>query len=139
MAETTRSTGRWALGAFLLGAGLSHLTWNRVEFRAMVPGWLPLSDDLVVLASGVVEIALGAALIALPGFRVRIGWIVAAFLVLVLPGNIAQLVDGTDAFGLDSDRARALRLLFQPPLILWALWSTGAWRDRRTARRVHPL
>jgi uncharacterized membrane protein len=83
-----------------------------------------------VVVSGVVEISLGGALIALPGRRVQIGWLVAAFFVLVFPGNISQFVTRTDAFGLDSDGARAARLVFQPLLVLWALWSTGAWRRR---------
>ena len=124
----TRTIGRLALGAFLLLAGLSHLTWNRSEFLAQVPPWLPLNGDAVVLVSGVVEIGLGSALIALPGRPVQIGWLVAAFFVVIFPGNISQFVTKTDAFGLNTDGARAARLAFQPLLVLWALWSTGAWR-----------
>jgi uncharacterized membrane protein len=124
--------GRVVLGLFLLLAGLSHLTVGRETFTAQVPDWLPLPDDLVVVGSGVVELALGASLIALPRHRVAVGWIVAAFFVAIFPGNISQYVNHIDAFGLTSDRARALRLLFQPLLVLWALWSTGAWRDRGT-------
>lgn len=126
-----RTAARWALGIFLFGAGVSHLTWNRTEFLAQVPPWLPVDADFVVLASGVVEIVLGMALIALAGRRVAMGWIVAAFFVAVFPGNVSQFVTGTDAFGLDSDRERAIRLLFQPLLVVWALWSTGAWREWR--------
>ncbi len=36
---------------------------------------------------------------------------------------------------LDSDSKRLARLFFQPLLVVWALWATGAWaawRDRRT-------
>jgi uncharacterized membrane protein len=120
------------LGLFLLLAGISHLTVGREEFAAQVPDWLPLPDDLVVVGSGVVELALGASLIALPRHRVAVGWIVAAFFVAIFPGNISQYVNQVEAFGLTSDLARALRLLFQPLLVLWALWSTGAWRDRGT-------
>lgn len=130
-----RTVGRIALGALLLLAGTSHLTWAREEFGAQVPTWIPLDEDPVVLASGVVEIALGAALVALPRQRVRVGWIVAAFFVAVFPGNINQLVNHVDAFGLDSDRARWLRLPFQPVLIALALWSTEAWRRRREVLR----
>ena len=82
-----------------------------------------------------VELALGGALVALPKQRVTVGWVVAAFFVAIFPGNISQLVTRTDAFGLDSDRARAIRLLFQPLLVVWALWSTGAWRAWRRAPR----
>jgi uncharacterized membrane protein len=90
--------------------------------------------DLVVLASGVVEIGLGIALIVAWKYRVQIGWAVAFFFVAVFWGNISQYLNGVDAFGLDSDRARAIRLLFQPLLVMWALWSTGAWRDYRSPR-----
>ena len=129
------TTARIILGAFLLMAGVGHLTTQREAFQAQVPTWLPLDPDFVVVASGVVEIALGVALIALPRHRVAIGWIVAAFFVAVFPGNISQFVTGTDAFGLDTDTARLIRLFFQPLLVVWALWSTGAWAAWRASRR----
>ena len=103
--------------------------------RAQVPRWLPFSDDFVVVASGFVEIALGGALVALGRYRIIVGWIVAAFFVAIFPGNISQYTNRIDAFGLDSDRARAIRLLFQPLLVVWALWSTGAWQAWRQRRR----
>lgn len=121
-----RTFARWTLGGILLVAGVAHLTSQRVEFRAQVPSWFPLDDDLVVLASGVVELALGAALIALRRHRVLVGIIVAIFFVAVFPGNIAQWTDGTDAFGLDTDVKRFVRLLFQPVLVAWSAWASGA-------------
>ena len=130
-----RTIGRLVLGAFLLFAGVAHLTSQRQEFQAQVPGWIPLDPDLVVVSSGVVEIALGAGLILVRRHRAVLGWIVAAFFVAVFPGNISQYVTGTDAFGLDSDRARLIRLFFQPVLVVWALWSTGAWAAWRRGRR----
>jgi uncharacterized membrane protein len=60
--------------------------------------------------------------------------VAAAFFVAVFPGNVSQFVDGDAAFGLDSDTARAVRLVFQPVLIAWALWSTGAWAAWRASR-----
>ena len=123
-----RGVSQVALGAFLMSAGVSHLTASRMEFQAQVPTWLPLDPDFVVLSSGIVEILLGLALITLWGFRKRVGLVVALFFVAIFPGNINQFVNGIDAFGLNSDSARAVRLLFQPVLILWALWSTGALR-----------
>ena len=133
--EFVRTFARWLLGAVLTFAGVGHLTFARQSFVAQVPQWLPLPVDLVVLASGVVEILLGLSLILLARYRVAVGWIVAAFFVAVFPGNLEQFVRGTDAFGLDSDIARAVRLVFQPVLVLWALWSTGAWRAWRSRRR----
>ncbi|WP_298587144.1 hypothetical protein [uncultured Kocuria sp.] len=130
-----RTLARVLLGLVLLGAGISHLTVARQEFTAQVPGWMPVPDDAVVLGSGVVEIVLGAALVLLPRRRVLLGWLAAAFFVAVFPGNVSQYLTRTDAFGLDTDRARGVRLLFQPLLVLWALWSTGAWRAWRRSRR----
>jgi uncharacterized membrane protein len=116
------------LGFALAYAGVGHLTTNRQEFQAQVPTLLKDYADFVVLASGVVEIALGVGLIALWRYRVQLGWLVAAFFVAIFWGNISQYVNGVDAFGLNSDRARLMRLFFQPLLVVWALGSTGAWR-----------
>ena len=120
------------LGLGLMFAGFSHLGTNRVEFRAQVPTLFKDYADFVVLASGVVEILLGLGLIAASKYRAQIGWVVAVFFVAIFWGNISQFINGVDAFGLNSDRARATRLLFQPLLVIWALWSTGAWRAWRT-------
>jgi uncharacterized membrane protein len=127
---STRTIGRWLLGLALAGAGIGHLTWARDEFQAQVPEWFPVDDDVVVLGSGLVEIALGSSLLLVRGERRRtVGWAVAAFFVAIFPGNIAQYVEGTSAFGLDTDGKRLLRLFFQPVLVAWALWSTGALSD----------
>ncbi|MEY4236864.1 MAG: hypothetical protein RL578_170 [Chloroflexota bacterium] len=125
-----RRVSQVALGAFLMSAGVSHLTVSRLEFQAQVPTWLPLDPDFVVISSGIVEILLGLALITLWRFRKRVGLVVALFFVAIFPGNINQFVNGIDAFGLNSDSARAVRLLFQPVLVLWALWSTEAVRRK---------
>jgi uncharacterized membrane protein len=124
------------LGVFLLLAGIGHLTSLRAEFLAQVPNWVPLDADLVVVLSGIAEIALGGALVFLPKYRAIVGWAVALFFVLIFPGNIAQYVNRIDAFGLNSDMARFIRLFFQPVLIVWALWSTGAWLIWRRSSAV---
>ena len=138
MSDTAPSTGlgfrsalRWLLGAALIGAGVGHLTVQRTEFRAQVPSWFPIDEDVVVIVSGIVEIALGTALIGLPRHRVLVGTIVAAFFVVIFPGNIAQWREGVDAFGLDTDGKRFARLFFQPVLVIWALGATGAWQAYR--------
>lgn len=127
-----QNIARLLLGLALLSTGISHLTTGRTEFLAQVPPWLPLDGDLVVVLSGIVEIILGAALIILPRYKALIGWIVAIFFILIFPGNISQYVNRIDAFGLDTDTARFIRLFFQPVLVIWALWSTGAWQAWRT-------
>lgn len=123
-----QNIGRYLLGSFLTYTGIGHLTFLRKEFLAQVPPWLPISADTVVLLSGIVEIVLGLSLLFLYSQRIKVGWIVAVFLVAVFPGNIAQLVEHKDAFGMNSDITRWLRLPMQPALIFLALWSTGAWQ-----------
>ena len=131
-----RRLPQMVLGFALAYAGVGHLTTSRQEFQAQVPTVFADYADFVVLASGVVEIALGVGLIALWKYRVQLGWLVAAFFVAIFWGNISQYVNGVDAFGLNSDRARFIRLLFQPLLVMWALGSTGAWTTWRS--RVKP-
>lgn len=131
-----RNIARILLGVALLFAGISHLSTARATFVAQVPAWVPLDADFVVVASGVVEIVLGLALIVLLGQRAIVGLVVALFFIAIFPGNISQLVTRTDAFGLDSDAARIIRLFFQPVLVIWALWSTGAWRYLRSKMLV---
>ena len=132
-----QSVFRIILAVFLGLAGVGHLSVLRQEFLAQVPTWLPIDSDLVVVFSGVVEIVLGVGLIILPGiYRVMIGWATAAFFVLIFPGNISQYVNQIDGFGLNSDLSRLIRLFFQPVLVIWALWSTGAWRAWRQTKSI---
>jgi uncharacterized membrane protein len=126
--ELIRKATQVLLGSALIYTGISHLTTGRIEFQTQVPSWVPFSADFVVLASGVVEIILGLSLASLH-YRKEVGIATALFFIAIFPGNISQYLNGIDAFGLDSDRARTIRLLFQPLLVIWALWSTGAWRS----------
>jgi len=125
---------RILLGAFLTLAGISHLTFARDAFQAQVPAWVPLDPDFVVVASGVVEIVLGLSLLFLKRYRAWVGVVVALFFIAIFPGNISQFVTHTDSLGLDTDLARGIRLLFQPLLVILALWCTGAWRAFRQWR-----
>ncbi|UTT59127.1 DoxX family protein [Cellulosimicrobium cellulans] len=128
------TVARVALGLALVGAGISHLTVAREEFQAQVPSWFPVDDDVTVLASGAVEIALGGSLVVLSRWRVAVGLVAAAFFVVIFPGNVGQWLEHQDGFGLDTDAKRFGRLFFQPVLVAWALWSTGALRALRRAR-----
>ncbi len=123
------------LGIALTYAGTTHLTNNRQEFQAQVPTWLPLDPDFVVIASGIVEIFLGVSLLTLWRYRTQVGLTVALFFVLIFPGNINQYVNQIDAFGLNTDTERLIRLFFQPLLVLWALWSTGALSSIRVFKK----
>ena len=116
------------LGAALIFTGIGHLTFSRPTFQAQVPAWLPLDPDFVVLASGVVEICIGLALTSISKYQAQIGLLAAVFFIAIFPGNISQYLTHTDAFGLNTDEARFIRLFFQPILVAWALWATGALR-----------
>lgn len=132
--HTAKTILRILLGAFMAYAGTSHLTFNRTEFIAQVPMWLqfsPTFTDFVVLASGVVEIALGLSMIFLTRHKATVGALLAIFYVLIFPGNINQYVNHIPAFGLNTDTARLVRLFFQPVLIAWALWTTGGCAQLR--------
>jgi uncharacterized membrane protein len=133
-----RLIGRIILSAILIIAGIGHFV-NTQEFIAQVPPWAP-APEFIIYISGVVEITLGIALLTLPKFRVYVGLLAAGFFVVIFPGNISQFVTQTDAFGLDSDTSRFIRLLFQPVLVVLALWSSGAWgaiRERKAHREVN--
>jgi len=125
-----RSFFRVLLGLALVVAGTSHLTFARKEFTAQVPDFVPVDDDTTVLASGVAEITLGSALVLAPRPARRfVGSVAALFFTVIFPGNLSQWVNRRDAFGLDSDEKRFVRLFGQPVLIALALWST---RGRRS-------
>ena len=128
--QLIKQVAQLLLGVFLTTVGYSHLGSNRTEFLAQVPSWLPLNGDFVVVASGIVEIALGVSLITttfiFTHYRKQAGIVVAIFFILIFPGNINQYLNQIDAFGLDTDQKRLIRLFFQPILVIWALWSSGA-------------
>lgn len=122
---------RILLGSIMTLAGIGHLTFQRDEFLAQVPRWLPTDPsfmDFVVLSSGIVEITLGLLMIFLSKHKAKVGVALAVFYILIFPGNISQYTNGIDAFGLDTDQKRLIRLFFQPVLVVWALWSTGGWK-----------
>lgn len=136
MLQETRTTplqnvGRGVLGSFMVGAGTGHLSFARGPFQAQVPDWVPMDKDVVVLLSGVVEIGLGLTLLFNKRHRALVGLGLAAFFAAVFPGNLHQYAKHLSAFGLDTDTKRLVRLFFQPVLMGWALWSTGAMKARR--------
>jgi len=124
---------RIVLGSFMILAAIGHLTYQRSAFQAQVPNWVPLGKDLVVVLSGIVEFGLGICMMFWKKERVVVGMTLAVFYILVFPGNIAQYVNGISAFGLDTDTKRFIRLFFQPVLIFWSLWSTGALKSIRNS------
>lgn len=127
---------RIVLGLFMVLAGIGHLTFQRKEFQAQVPNWVPIDRDITVLLSGVAEIALGLSLLFYRKQRAKVGIVLTLFFIAVFPGNIAQYLNHRNAFGLNTDSARFARLFFQPVLIVWALWSSGAISFIKNRRQV---
>ena len=113
----------------MLYIGIAHLSFRRIEFQAQVPNWLTTDDglmDLVVLISGYIEIAFGILMVVGDKLKVKTGIALGIFYILIFPGNINQYINEIDSLRLDSDNKRLIRLFFQPLLVLWAFWSTGA-------------
>lgn len=132
MKTRLKQFSRVFLGAFMIFAGCSRFGERSVEFRAVVPRWLTQDEswmDLIIATSAYVEIALGLATIFLVKHKVKVGYIYALFLVVVFTGNWSQYTNNINAFGLDTDQKRFIRLLFQPVLILWILWATDGLKQ----------
>ena len=120
---------RILLGLIMLYIGIAHLSFRRIEFQAQVPTWLTTNEgmmDLVVLISGYIEIAFGILMIVGGKLKVKTGIALGIFYILIFPGNINQYVNEINSLRLDSENKRLIRLFFQPLLVLWAFWSTGA-------------
>jgi uncharacterized membrane protein len=127
--STIQNIFRILLGLIMLYIGIAHLSFRRIEFQAQVPTWLTTDKglmDLVVLISGYVEIAFGILMILGGKLKVKTGIALGVFYILIFPGNINQYINEIDSLRLDSDNKRLIRLFFQPLLVLWAFWSTGA-------------
>lgn len=130
--STPQNIARIVLGTFMIIAAIGHMSFSRAEFQAQVPDWIPFfSKDFVVIASGIVELLFGLSMVFLTRYKVYVGIALAVFYVLIFPGNISQYVNHVDAFHLNTDTARLVRLFFQPILVLWALWSTGTFKAFR--------
>ena len=84
---------RILLGSFMVLASIGHFTFSRMEFRAQVPNWIPLSKNLVIIISGIIELGFGLAMIFWGKERTRIGIALAVFYLLIFPGNIVQYIN----------------------------------------------
>ena len=116
---TLRRASPYVLAALLLGAGAAHLI-RPEAFDGLVPPFLPGAARTWTYASGLVELAVGAA-VATPRTRCRGGLAAAALFVAVFPGNVYMALEPGDV-----PRWAALaRLPLQVPLVLWGLQVAG--------------
>ena len=114
-----RTWSPYLLAALLAGAGTSHLLrpgW----YDGLVPPWLPGPARGWTLVSGVVEIAVAAA-VAVPRTRRTGGLAAAVLFVAVFPGNVWMALEpgGVPRW------AAVARLPLQLPLVLWGLQVAG--------------
>jgi uncharacterized membrane protein len=110
-------------GPVYVAAGLLHFLKPRIYERIMPP-WLPAHRALVY-ASGVAEMAGGAALLA-PSRGVRRfgGRFMTATLVAIFPANVHMALNPDEYRGIPGGRpALYARLPFQALFIAWALAS----------------
>jgi uncharacterized membrane protein len=134
---SVRERSRIALALGMAVAGVSHLA-NPLPFVQHLPTWVP-ERYLIVYVSGLMEIALGAALLAPARFRPLIGAGLAAYLVSVFPGNLYVAVAGVDVVGQPGGIYPWLRLPLQAVFIWLALWSTGATSRSSVVRALSDL
>ncbi|MSX02247.1 MAG: hypothetical protein F2813_03695 [Actinobacteria bacterium] len=108
---------RLLCGPFLIFAGAMHFV-RPGFYRPMMPKWLPAHDPLIY-ASGVAEIAAGAAL-ACPDPRIRRAGGVLAVLTLlgVFPANVEMALNADRFPGIPRPALYA-RLPFQLVFLAW--------------------
>ena len=131
---------RILLGLTMIYIGIGHLTFLQIDFQAQVPTWLTTRKDLIdliIITSGIIEIILGLLMLVGGKLKVKTGISLAIFNILIFPGNINQYVNEINAFNLNTDTSRFIRLLFQPILILLALFSSGGLSFLKNKKRTN--
>jgi uncharacterized membrane protein len=131
-----RTWARVGIGAAFVVAGVAHLV-APAPFEQHLPTWIPAATALVVL-SGLVEIALGVALVMAHREPVHIGWGTAAYLIVVWPANVFVAVAGVDVDGQPGGVYPWVRVPLQVLFIAWALWATAAHGPERQRQRGGP-
>jgi uncharacterized membrane protein len=129
--DRARSLMRWIMAAFYLLAGALHL-WAPEKFLPIVPNWVPMPLDVVVI-TGICEIAGAIALLtrSLRGFAAVM---LALYAVCVFPANIKHAIEGIQLPGIPSSWwYHAPRLAMQPVIVWWALFAGEVidWPFRR--------
>ena len=138
--NTLQNMIRILLGLTMIYVGIGHLTFLLIDFQAQVPSWLTTRKDLIdliIITSGIIEIILGLLMFVGGKLKVKTGISLAIFNILIFPGNINQYVNEINAFSLNTETSRFLRLLFQPILILLALFSSGGLSFLKNKKRTN--
>jgi uncharacterized membrane protein len=130
-----RDHARRGLALAIVFAGFSHFAQSE-PFVQHLPDWVPAPEALVYI-TGVIEIALGVALLLARTHRVAVGQLLAAYLVAVLPANIYVAVADVDVDGQPGGVYTWIRLPLQGLFIAWALISTAPNRGVHVSPAVH--
>jgi len=107
---------KYLLGILFIFGGIAHFTKTEFYLKAM-PDYLPF-HEIIVYASGVLEIVLGALLLINKITRIAAIGIIL-LLIAVFPANINMYLNYTD-FPDMSETALLVRLPIQLILIAWA-------------------
>jgi uncharacterized membrane protein len=105
-------------------------------FIQQLPSWVPAPETLILLSGGI-EVALGAALLTRQPWRRFAGLALAAYLVAVFPSNVYVAIAAVEVDGQPGGWYPWVRLPLQVLFVAWALWSTG-WH-RRQLRSVKSI
>jgi uncharacterized membrane protein len=112
---------RWVLAVFYAAAGIAHLCVPE-KLLAITPSWVPFASQ-VIFVTGLCELAGALALVTKP-FRRAAGFALAAYAICVWPANFKHAFEGIDLpYIANSWLYHGPRLLFQPVLVWWALYS----------------
>lgn len=135
--HSPRTLFRWVMSVSMLAMGVLHFTAESF-FVQIMPPQLPAPVFLVRL-SGVIEAALGLALIPVATRRLA-GYGLVALYIAVFPANIYMAVANVQLQGMPawfpqpSPLALWLRLPMQLVFIAWALWVSRPEQERIAAR-----
>lgn len=119
---STRQAARIGMAFAMAVAGVTHWV-NPTPFVQHLPTWVPMREELIFL-TGIIEVALGAALLLRQPWRRQAGFALTGYLVAVFPGNLYVALAGVEVDGQPGGVYPWLRLPFQMLFIAWALWST---------------
>ncbi len=133
--RSTRRAARLGMAAAMVFAGASHWTMP-TPFIQHLPSWVPAAETLILVTGGI-EIALGAALLMPQPWRRIAGLALAAYLVAVFPSNVYVAIAAVEVDWQPGGWYPWLRLPLQALFVAWALWSTG-WQ-RRQLRSVRTI
>lgn len=118
-------SGRIAMCAMLLFTALGHLLFTE-GMSKMIPDFIPLKSTVTIL-TGVLEIVMAIGIL-FPNYQKTTGWILIAFLLLMLPANIKASLENLNYQTGTYDGKGLSYLWFRIPLqvffIAWVYFSS---------------